>query len=526
MDDLFPDIGNTEFGDFELTEFKQSKVLDTNFNTYIKRCEIELQKGNYNNAKIEIDKAINFAETYEEKVHCTKEKIRVLKGKDYFDFVESNLEKFLNDYGIDFLLERANINYIEELIENLAIDIIEKSNDLNIDEFYSCEKYIKRNVRIIKTYLSDNIEKVYYSMYEKDFKVSIIKVINSRIISKLDKENLLIKYIIYAIKNNGEYDLLISLYMNINDSGKEKIELLEKSIKKENLFNTEIKNTIVEIKLKYLKSVELFNFIKENIDFLSEKYSINDLTNKVSRNCSLDQFRKIILILLNNKLYKISESSFEEYMELLGEEESYLFIKENIGKIILRYSANILLKIVKTNFSDYRKAELIKQIFDIGSSKEILKYNMFTYKDIEDNIEFLDNTHIYQYLNVNANYISNIIIIKNKNLFPENNGLIDNYYERIKRVNDSSIDFNIINFSKLIYKLFYDKNIDKKDIENLILKYIYINLDNIKLVYYMSIYFEINGYYRLSYREKIYELDKFKKNNIKCTNDRLEEIFL
>ena len=44
MDDLFPDIGNTEFGDFEITEFKQSKVLDTNFNTYIKRCEIELQK--------------------------------------------------------------------------------------------------------------------------------------------------------------------------------------------------------------------------------------------------------------------------------------------------------------------------------------------------------------------------------------------------------------------------------------------------------------------------------------------------
>ena len=38
MDDLFPDIGNTEFGDFEITEFKQSKVLDTNFNTYIKSC--------------------------------------------------------------------------------------------------------------------------------------------------------------------------------------------------------------------------------------------------------------------------------------------------------------------------------------------------------------------------------------------------------------------------------------------------------------------------------------------------------
>ena len=526
MADLFPDIGNTEFGDFEITEFKQSKVLDTNFNTYIKRCEIELQKGNYNNAKIEIDKAINFANTYEERIHCTKEKIRILKGKDYFDFVELYLQQFLINYGIDFLLERAELNYIESSIEKLAIDIIKKSIDLNVKDFYKCVKYIKNDVRIIKTYLYDNIEKVYYSIYEKDFKVSIIKINNSRIISKLDKENLLIKYIIYAIKKNREYDFLISLYMNINDLEKEKIKLLESNIKKENLFNSEIKNKIAELKLKYLKSVELFTFIKENIDFLSEKYSINDLTNKVAKNCSLDEFRKIILILLNNKLYKISESFFEEYMELLGEKESYLFIKDNMEKLILRYSANILLKIVKINFSDCKKVELVKQIFNIVSFKETLKYNRFTYKEIEDNIEYIDNTCIYQYLNVNANYISNIIIIKNKNLFPENNGLIENYYKRIESINDSSVDFNIINFSKLIYKLIDDKNIDKKDIENLILKYIYINLNNIKLVYYISIYFEINGYYRLSYREKIYELDKFKKNNIKYTNDRLEEIFL
>ena len=126
MADLFPDIGNTEFGDFEITEFKQSKVLDTNFNTYIKRCEIELQKGNYNNAKIEIDKAINFANTYEERIHCTKEKIRILKGKDYFHFVELYLQQFLINYGIDFLLERAELNYIESSIEKLAIDIIKK----------------------------------------------------------------------------------------------------------------------------------------------------------------------------------------------------------------------------------------------------------------------------------------------------------------------------------------------------------------------------------------------------------------
>ena len=256
MDDLFPDIGNTEFGDFEITEFKQSKVLDTNFNTYIKRCEIELQKGNYNNAKIEIDKAINFAETYEEKVHCTKEKIRVLKGKDYFDFVESNLEKFLNDYGIDFLLERAYLNYREDLIEKLSVNIIKKSTDLDIYEFYNCSKYIKNDVNIIKTYLYNNVEKFYNGTCEyeenvntlvirtydseiiskEEFKSLILKINNSRMISKFDKESLLIKYIVYAIKNNREYDFLISLYMNINDLPKEKIELLEKNLKKREYF--------------------------------------------------------------------------------------------------------------------------------------------------------------------------------------------------------------------------------------------------------------------------------------------------
>ena len=77
----------------------------------------------------------------------------------------------------------------------------------------------------------------------------------------------MIKYIIYAIKKNREYDFLISLYMNINDLEKEKIKLLESNIKKENLFNSEIKNKIAELKLKYLKSVELFYFYKRKYRF-------------------------------------------------------------------------------------------------------------------------------------------------------------------------------------------------------------------------------------------------------------------
>lgn len=550
MDDLFPDIGNTEFGDFEITEFKQSKVLDTNFNTYIKRCEIELQKGNYNNAKIEIDKAINFAETYEEKVHCTKEKIRVLKGKDYFDFVEYNLEKFLNDYGIDFLLERAYLNYREDLIEKLSVNIIKKSIDLDVYEFYSCSKYIKDDVNIIKIYLSNNVEKVYSGIYKyeedgknlvlriynsetiskEEFKSLIVKINNSRVISKIEKENLLIKYIVYAIKNNREYDFLISLYMNINDLPKEKIELLEKNLKKESIFKGDIKNKILELKLEYLKSNDLFEFVKENIDILSQKYGINYLVNKVARTCSLKEYKEIIFLVLNNKLNKITEFYFGEYIKILGEEESCIFIKENIEKLILQYSANKLLNIVKTNFSNDRKTKLIRLIFNTVISKESLtKNNIFTYKDIKDNIEYLDNNYIYHYLNINIKYISNIIMSTNQNLFIENNGLINDYYQKIENTQDLSREFNIINFSLLIYKLLEEKNIDKNTVEKLIFKYILINIDNKKLVYYLSIYFEIIGYYKLNNKEKIYRLNKTKQdieNNLKYRNNNLEEIIM
>ena len=82
----------------------------------------------------------------------------------------------------------------------------------NVEKFYNgtCEYEENVNTLVIRTYDSEIISK-------EEFKSLILKINNSRMISKFDKESLLIKYIVYAIKNNREYDFLISLYMNIND---------------------------------------------------------------------------------------------------------------------------------------------------------------------------------------------------------------------------------------------------------------------------------------------------------------------
>lgn len=496
------DLKEGLFENSRVTSFEQSKIIDTDCELYVKRCERELIKGNYIKAKEEIDKAIKFSKNEKEKKHCIKEKLRLLVNEDYVKFVCGNIDEFNKQYGLIFLIDTGKKNCTNSEIDLLIIGILVKLKNLSKSDLKICLNNIK-NKKELEKYIIKNSWNI-YRKFDLDYTLEIIEKNCSNIRMKE-----------LAIVNIIDY--------NINNIDVDQFIKLEKYIE----FNTWILKKYLEFNIDaILKKFERkYDFLDKDIN-INELYiegfveNINNPVNIYKYDYDENKFNYINFMKIIEKLYNEKENKVYDINSILIK---YILKNKSVGFFISLYlyfnkydfernlKKNNLtkLEILENKIND-KSEEVYNIIFEeklknyIEEDKEKLynmyinyMYKIYGYNDIYNIINEIINNRKHK---INIKSIETLIKIKD--CIGDTIDIICKNEEKIIKSINKYTDF--ISFKNIIINL--NEKCNSKIIEKIILKSLTIN--NMRNKYIQS---NIIDLYIYEVCIEIDELEKKKK---------------
>lgn len=351
-----------------------------------------------------------------------------------YKLVNSNLiqSNFTAIDGIDKInrvMVQVSSSYSLEKINNTIDKIIEKEIYLNFDTLYFV--FLNENKRITKSSQENILKKIdskfNFSFSENVIDISLINrlLINQSEITKIIEVNKILESILFNIEtnieNNHEY-----IGLSFEDDEIENAYIVSKILIKMGLKilvddDTLLKfflnkNSIYANGLTVIKSGGNYDFLKNNIIIVSNKYILNNI-HKENPKCKIFKYCKSKLIRslqlnfgdftddINDNFFKnprtVSANNIDKIQELISH-----YLKP---KNILKYSFNDIQSVLKSLFPTHKFINIIEE-------KNFCVYN-FNYKNSV--INFLIFSHDYRRnevlksfdLNYKKKYSENLFIL-------------------------------------------------------------------------------------------------------------------